>query len=48
MPHRPSLFSWFLLLAASPLLFGSNVLTARFVAGEIPAVAMAFWRWALA
>lgn len=48
MSHRPSLFSWFLLLAASPLLFGSNVLAARFVAGEVPAVAMAFWRWALA
>ncbi|MFV3130667.1 DMT family transporter [Niveispirillum sp. KHB5.9] len=48
MSHRPSPFSWFLLLAASPLLFGSNVLAARFVAGEIPAVAMAFWRWALA
>lgn len=48
MLQRPSLFSWFLLLAASPLLFGSNVLAARFVAGEIPAVAMAFWRWTLA
>lgn len=48
MPVRPSLTSWFLLLAGQPLLFGSNVLVSRLMAGEIPGVAMAFWRWTLA
>ncbi|MCM0022151.1 MAG: DMT family transporter [Tagaea sp.] len=30
-----------------PATFASNMLAARWVAGEIPPVAMAFWRWAL-
>lgn len=45
---RASAFSWFLLLAGQPLLFGSNVIISRLMAGEIPGVAMAFWRWTLA
>ena len=30
-----------------PALFGTNMLVARAVAGDIPPVAFAFWRWAL-
>ncbi|WP_207484082.1 DMT family transporter [Arenibaculum pallidiluteum] len=35
------------LLIVSPVMMVSNMLAARWVAGEIPAVAMAFWRWAI-
>ena len=30
-----------------PATFASNMLTARAVAGDIPPVALAFWRWTL-
>lgn len=35
------------LLAVAPLFFATNMLTARWVEGSIPPVAMAFWRWTL-
>lgn len=35
------------LLLVTPVLFAANMLTARWAAGSIPAVAMAFWRWTL-
>lgn len=35
------------LLAIAPLFFTANMLTARWVEGSIPPVAMAFWRWTL-
>ncbi len=36
--------AYFLLLLA-PALFGANMLVARWMAGEAPPVALAFWRW---
>jgi drug/metabolite transporter (DMT)-like permease len=38
----------FVLLAFAPLCMASNILTSRLVAGEIPPVGFAFWRWAVA
>ena len=35
----------YLLLVTAPVLMISNMLAARWVAGEIPPVALAFWRW---
>jgi drug/metabolite transporter (DMT)-like permease len=35
------------LLLVAPVLFASNMLVARWVQGDIPPVAMAFWRWTL-
>lgn len=39
-------FAYALLLLA-PAMFASNMLVARWVQGDIPPVALAFWRWAL-
>lgn len=36
------------LLIASPVFMASNMLVARFMAGEFPPHALAFWRWSLA
>ena len=36
-----------LLFFLVPATFASNMLTARWIGGEIPPVAMAFWRWTL-
>jgi drug/metabolite transporter (DMT)-like permease len=44
---RSSSRAAYALLFASPLLFAANILTARGVAGTIPPVALAFWRWSL-
>ena len=38
----------FALLVFAPLCMASNILTSRFVAGEIPPIGFAFWRWAVA
>jgi drug/metabolite transporter (DMT)-like permease len=36
-----------ILLVVIPAFFGTNMLVARAVAGDIPPVALAFWRWTL-
>lgn len=38
----------FALLAFAPLCMASNILTSRLVAGEIPPIGFAFWRWTAA
>lgn len=35
------------LLLIAPICMASNMLVARFMAGEFPPIAMAFWRWAI-
>ncbi|MBI1244504.1 MAG: EamA family transporter [Alphaproteobacteria bacterium] len=37
----------FVLFAATPLFFASNMLVARWNAGAIPSEALAFWRWTM-
>jgi drug/metabolite transporter (DMT)-like permease len=37
----------FALLYVVPVMFGTNMLVARAVAGDIPPIALAFWRWVL-
>src|SRR5690242_7123073 len=37
----------YLLLLVAPVFFASNMLVARWAAGAIPPVGMAFWRWTL-
>lgn len=37
----------YLMLFIAPVLMASNMLAARWVEGSIPAVSLAFWRWAL-
>lgn len=37
----------YLLLLVAPVFFASNMLVARWTAGAIPPVGMAFWRWTL-
>lgn len=47
MTTASDLRSAYVLLAVAPLFFATNMLTARWVEGSIPPVAMAFWRWTL-
>ncbi|MTI09697.1 DMT family transporter [Curvivirga aplysinae] len=44
--HGISSLAMFLLIA-SPIFMASNMIVARFMAGEFPPFAMAFWRWAI-
>jgi len=46
---NPKHFPWaYLLLVLPPLFWAGNAVLARGMAGQIPPVAMSFWRWAIA
>lgn len=46
MTIRSTRFAY-VLLFVTPAFLGSNMLAARWVAGDVPPVALAFWRWTL-
>ena len=39
---------WLLLLALPPLFWAGNALVGRAVVGQVPPLALAFWRWVVA
>ena len=46
-PASPGLGAW-LLLPVAPALIALNILASRLAVGEVPPLALTFWRWVFA